>query len=49
MSLGDPISLYFDTDLVCHDIYEIREVLKYILGLVLKKLGENKIKFIRRW
>lgn len=48
MSLSDPISLYFGTDLVCCDIYRIKEVLKYLLVLFLKKLGE-KIKFTRRW
>lgn len=47
MNLRDPI--YFGTDLVCHDIYGIKEVLKYILVLFLKKLGENKIIFTRIW
>lgn len=49
VNLGDSVSLYFGTDLVYRDIYGIKEVLKYILVLFLKKLGENKIKFTRRW
>lgn len=49
VSLSDPIYLYFGTDLVCHDIYGIKEMLKYILVLFLKKLRENKIKFTRMW